>query len=252
MSHAPPFRILVIDDNPMIHRDFKKILGGSTPQEDAFEQAETLLFGAENKEGKRLDFAIDSAFQGAEGLSLVQTACVSHRPYALAFVDVRMPPGWDGVETTARIWNSDPNLQVVICTAYADYSWEEMLARLQHSDRFLILKKPFDAMEVIQLARSLTTKWLLARQAQLRLDELVEMVQERTRSLQEALANVRTLNGLLPICAACKKIRDDNGYWQRVESFVQKHSEAQFTHGMCPECVKKWYPEIDLDSSPDG
>ena len=59
----------------------------------------------------------------------------------MAFVDVRMPPGWDGVETTAKIWQKYPDLQVVICTAYSDYSWEEMLKKLGYSDRLVILKK---------------------------------------------------------------------------------------------------------------
>jgi PAS domain S-box-containing protein len=62
--------------------------------------------------------------------------------------------------------------------------------------------------------------------------------------LQEALANVKSLSGLLPICASCKKIRDDKGYWSQVESYIQKHSEATFTHGICPDCIKKWYPDL--------
>ncbi len=76
----------------------------------------------------------------------------------MAFVDVRMPPGWDGVETTARIWEKYSDLQVVICTAYSDYSWEDMLKRLGYSDRLVILKKPFDTIEVLQLAISMTEK----------------------------------------------------------------------------------------------
>jgi PAS domain S-box-containing protein len=65
------------------------------------------------------------------------------------------------------------------------------------------------------------------------------------RDLQSALAKVKSLSGLLPICAGCKKIRDDKGYWSQVESYVQKHSEARFSHGMCPDCIKKWYPELE-------
>jgi len=62
--------------------------------------------------------------------------------------------------------------------------------------------------------------------------------------LQDALANVKSLSGLLPICASCKKIRDDKGYWSQVESYVQKHSDATFTHGICPDCIKKLYPDL--------
>jgi PAS domain S-box-containing protein len=64
------------------------------------------------------------------------------------------------------------------------------------------------------------------------------------QDLQDALANVKSLSGLLPICASCKKIRDDKGYWDQVESYIQKHSEAKFSHGMCPDCIKKWYPDL--------
>jgi len=70
--------------------------------------------------------------------------------------------------------------------------------------------------------------------------------QERLKLIQEltdALATVKTLSGLLPICASCKKIRDDNGYWQQVETYIQKHSNADFTHGICPDCIKRLYPE---------
>jgi hypothetical protein len=62
--------------------------------------------------------------------------------------------------------------------------------------------------------------------------------------LQDALANVKSLSGLLPICASCKKIRDDKGYWSQVEGYIQKHSDATFTHGMCPDCLKKLYPAL--------
>jgi len=63
--------------------------------------------------------------------------------------------------------------------------------------------------------------------------------------LREALANVKTLTGLLPICAGCKKIRDDKGYWNQVDSYVSRHSEATFTHSLCPDCSKKYFPDVD-------
>ena len=95
----------------------------------------------------------------------------------MAFVDMRMPPGWDGVETIERLWRIDPQVQVVICTAYSDHAWEDVLARLDVQDRLLILKKPFDMIEVSQLARTLTAKWTLARQATLQMKTLEEAVQ---------------------------------------------------------------------------
>ena len=107
------------------------------------------------------------------------------RPYAMAFVDIRMPPGWDGIETVQRIWAEYPGLQVVICTAYSDYSWDNITKTLGHSDQLLILKKPFDTIEVMQLALALTEKWNLTLRAQAHIEEVEKQVVEQTRDLQE-------------------------------------------------------------------
>lgn len=72
-------------------------------------------------------------------------------------------------------------------------------------------------------------------------------LQQKTAELEDALSKVKLLSGYLPICASCKKIRDDRGYWQEVESYIDKHSEAKFSHGICPECVQKLYPETPSD-----
>jgi PAS domain S-box-containing protein len=121
-----------------------------------------------------MSFELDSAYQGQEALEMVKQALAANRPYALAFVDVRMPPGWDGVETIARIWEVDPGVQIVVCTAYADYSWEEMRAKVGQPDNLLVLKKPFDNIEVQQLAHALTKKWLLNFQARMQIAELAQ------------------------------------------------------------------------------
>ncbi len=178
-------RVLVIDDNESIHADFRKILtaGGGLGQVEAMEQA---LFGEAAEKSRALSFEVDSAHQGQEGFEMVQRALNEGRPYATAFIDVRMPPGWDGVETTSRIWTIDPSLQVVICTAYSDYSWSEMIDRLGHSDKLLILKKPFDNVEAVQLATALSEKWHLALQARWKMEDLEKRVEERTRELSAA------------------------------------------------------------------
>ncbi len=188
---------------------------------------------------------------------MVEQHLEARLPYAMAFVDIRMPPGWDGIETSARLWQVDPDLQVVICTAYMDYSWEEMVEKLGYTDRLVILKKPFEAVEVLQLAGALTEKWRLHQEAKGQLERLESLVRERTSVLEktnaeltEALANVQTLSGLIPICAGCKKVRDDRGFWDQVESYVAKHSDAKFTHGICPECSRKYYPGIDYPQPP--
>jgi two-component system NtrC family sensor kinase len=156
-------RILLIDDMPSIHSDFRKILSPRPPA-NGLDDAESALFG-QAQERPQESFETDSAHQGREGLAMVEAALLAQRPYAMAFVDMRMPPGWDGVETVERLWQVDPQLQVVICTAYSDHPWEEVLARLDVRDRLLIVKKPFDMIEVSQLARTFTAKWSLARQA---------------------------------------------------------------------------------------
>lgn len=150
------------------------------------------MFGpAEGSPRPAADFELDSAHQGKEALSKVQQALAAGRPYAMAFVDVRMPPGWDGIETVARIWQIYPDLQVVICTAYSDYSWEKMTAKLGLSNNLVILKKTFDNVEVLQLAHAFTRKWELNRRARLKLDELSQMVTQRTEQLELANANLQ-------------------------------------------------------------
>ncbi|MGA2174448.1 MAG: ATP-binding protein [Verrucomicrobiota bacterium] len=178
-------RLLIVDDNHAIHDDFRKILSRHEPLSGQIEKAEAVLFGevAGNGSACTGSFQLDSAYQGKDGLRLVQEALQQGRPYAMAFVDVRMPPGWDGVETTARIWEIDPDLQVVICTAYSDCSWGEMLERLGRSDRLVILRKPFDNVEVLQLANSLTRKWQLLQESKGKMTGLEEMVVARTAQM---------------------------------------------------------------------
>jgi two-component system, sensor histidine kinase and response regulator len=187
-------RILVIDDNRAIHDDFRKILVKASQLPNDLSEDEAALFGDTGAIFEWPKFEIDSAYQGQEGLSLIEESLLEGRPYALAFVDVRMPPGWDGIETTCKIWEKYPDLQVVICTAYSDYSWEEMLRTLGYSDRMVILKKPFDNIEVLQLAIAMTEKWRLLQHAKLRLDDLEKMVHDRTLQLKEANAELTSAN----------------------------------------------------------
>ncbi|WP_265533416.1 ATP-binding protein [Pseudomonas saponiphila] len=177
-------RILLIDDTPAIHEDFRKIL---TPQTDnaGLDDLEAQLFGAPTR-SRQQPFGLDSAYGGEEGLNKVTQALAQQRPYALAFVDMRMPQGWDGVQTIERLWQADPRLQVVVCTAYSDYSWEDLLERLQGHDRLLILKKPFDNIEVQQMASTLTSKWEMTARALLQMHHLEDLVARRTADLERA------------------------------------------------------------------
>jgi PAS domain S-box-containing protein len=182
-------RILIVDDNRAIHDDLQKVLAGDAEAMAGLQDDEAVLFGTVAV--PMAVFEIDSAYQGEEALGMVRQAVAEGRPYALAFVDIRMPPGWDGIETISHFRAVDPYLQTVICTAYSDYSWKDMQRRLGPSDNLLILKKPFDNIEVIQLAHALTRKWLLGHQAAAKMAELDLMVAQRTKELRAATTRIQ-------------------------------------------------------------
>ncbi len=220
-------RILVIDDNPAIHGDFRKIL---VPQKrpDKLIEFEAELFDEKAPPVVIPEFEIDSAFQGQEGFNLIEKSLAENRPYAMAFVDVRMPPGWDGVETTAQIWRRYPDLQVVICTAYSDYSWEDVLRKLGYSDRLVILKKPFENIEVLQLAISMTEKWRLYYQARLRLEDLEAMVHDRTTQLVQTNSELSTANEML-------KIATDKAQDMAKTALLSSEAKSEFLANMSHE-----------------
>jgi CheY-like chemotaxis protein len=154
-------RVLVIDDNKSIHDDFRKILSPDDPTRAALNIAETALFGNPLNEEQQPQFEIDSAYQGPEGVTRVEEALEARRPYAMAFVDMRMPPGWDGIKTAQKLLEVDLEIQIIICTAYSAYSWDEISEQIGNNDRMTILKKPFDTVEALRLANALTEKWHL-------------------------------------------------------------------------------------------
>jgi two-component system, cell cycle sensor histidine kinase and response regulator CckA len=184
-------RILIIDDNPSIHEDFRKILGPADAKlAEELDATEATLFGDHAGASSAQNFRIDSAFQGQEGLEKVRAACAEGAPYAVAFVDVRMPPGWDGIETISRIWKEFPDLQIVICTAYSDYSWDEIAKSVGNTDKMLVLKKPFDNVEVLQMAHALSKKWQLTQMGRKQMEELDALVNQRTAELRAANARL--------------------------------------------------------------
>ncbi|MGD8787350.1 MAG: response regulator, partial [Phycisphaerales bacterium] len=176
-------RILVVDDREGIHDDFRAILVGNGADTSALNEAEAAILGNASDSSQKINFEVDSAFQGQEALEKVKQALQENRPYAMAFVDVRMPPGWDGVETIERIWQVYPELQVVICTAYSDYEWSDIIKKLGQTERLLILKKPFDNVEVQQLANALTEKWNLAKKASVKMEGLEQKIEGKTEEL---------------------------------------------------------------------
>jgi two-component system NtrC family sensor kinase len=184
--------VLIVDDNAAIHADFAKILT-SAPSHAALYDLERLTFGNPSPPGNLPPpaYKLDFAFQGAEALEKVRKAVRAGEHYALAFVDMRMEPGWDGLQTIEHLWSVDPALQIVICTAYSDCDWDEVLARLNRCDNLLVVKKPFDAIEVLQCANALTGKWRSERELRRHLATLEETVRLRTASLEHANEQLR-------------------------------------------------------------
>jgi len=164
-------------------------------------------------------YELTSAFQGEEGYDILCKACEDGLPFALAFVDMRMPPGWDGVQTIVKLWEKDPTLQVVICTAFSDYSWEQTVEILGESNRLLILKKPFDSIEISMLANALTSKWNMAAREKGLLDEALQSEQEA----RAYAASLETVNRALVTSRAGSGMELE----LRTELLVQISNEVQ-------------------------
>jgi two-component system, response regulator PdtaR len=147
----------------------------------------------------------------------------------LVLMDIVLHGPMDGVEAAAQL-RARYQIPVIYLTAYAD---DDLVQRAKYTEPFGYLLKPFNTPALQTTIAMALYKY--------------QMEQERAQllhQLQEALANIKTLRGLLPICATCKKIRDDQGYWSQVELYIGQHSDAEFTHGICPECIQKYYPEL--------
>jgi signal transduction histidine kinase len=178
-------RILVVDDDPAVLDAYRRIL--LAPPADRLGAARSALFGEPKAESPVLAFAPDVVVvdQGQAAIDAVASATATGG-FAMAFVDMRMPPGLDGFTTIERLWTLDSDLQVVIASAYTDVPWGEISARFGFTDRLLFLKKPFDAVEARQMAWALCKKRELLREARQRERSLELRVAERTRELARA------------------------------------------------------------------
>ena len=205
-------RVLVIDDNESIHEDFRKVFAS-----DSYEPSDAALafLGEDAKAEEETSYEVGCASQGEIGLAMLTEAISAGKPFDMAFVDMRMPPGWDGVKTIQRLWEADPFLEVVICSAYSDYSWHGFVEELGLSDRYLIIRKPFDNSEVLQAAASLCQKRRLKRENAAYRRDLERKVREQTQSLQEAMARMtesqQFLNASLDAMTAGIGIIDEAG-----------------------------------------
>lgn len=176
-------RILIIDDNTDIHQDVRKVL--ALPQQALeLRDLEADIFNKKEEQKMVMIFDIDSAYQGQEGFELVKKAKDEGKPYAMALVDMRMPPGWNGLETIQHIWEVDPLIEIVICTAFSDQPWDEVISNAGQRDKLLILKKPFDIAEVQQMLRVLTAKWVLSREVEKMRRVLMKNVDMKKKSGQ--------------------------------------------------------------------
>jgi DNA-binding NtrC family response regulator len=188
-------RILVIDDNRAIHDDFRKILVHAERMAQAALAAAELAIFRRKRRARGAPERLMSIRRCREKMASNVYARRSNagQPYAVAFVDMRMPPGWDGLETIEKIWAVDPAVQIVICSAHSDYDWTEVVARLGHADKLLILKKPFEPIEVMQCASALTRKWQNERIVKRQVDALEQVVSVRTQGLEAANRQLRHL-----------------------------------------------------------
>jgi signal transduction histidine kinase len=182
VSGIRTYRALVIDGDPDVHDFFKGLLTSVRPAGPE---------GEKNREGTEEltdfpTFEVDSVFRGEQGLAMIADSLEAGRPYSMVFTNMRLSPGWDGIETVSRVWKQCFELQIIICSEHKDYAWHEIIHRFGHSGRLLILTKPLDATEVRQVAYSLAEKWDLARQARSHLERLQRLVGERTAKLEKA------------------------------------------------------------------
>lgn len=184
-------RILIVDDNTTIHEDFRKILSPTDYGEADLNMIESAVFGEQQAAKSMPEFELAFAAQGDGAVRLVEMGLQQSRPFALALVDVRMPPGMDGVATIKNLWRIQPDLQVAICTAYADYSWDDIVDHLGISHRLVILKKPFDPIEVIQIANALTSKWAFERESSLRQLGLQTRLWDNAKRMEDTYARLR-------------------------------------------------------------
>ena len=195
MKDKASTRIIVIDDNIAIHEDVRKTLCPTTVEHDThLEALKAELFGATQPPDRPDEPSIRLSFatQGQQGYAVVQQAYDAGDPFSVAVVDMRMPPGWDGLDTIEHLWRVDPKLQVVICTAFSDHSWVEIAERLIHSEGLLVLKKPFEPVELQQMVSTLSAKWASERKIARHVARLDELVAQRTSELRGAYQSLQS------------------------------------------------------------
>ncbi len=236
-------RILIADDQQGIHQDFEEMLNPDLIKLSSDQLA--LAFDVGVTENFIPEFDLLHANTGEEAYKKVVEAIESDNPIAVAFIDVRMPSSWDGVKTTHKIREIDRDIEIVIMTAYTSKPLSEIVNNTELLHKLLYVRKPFAREEIQQMAISLVEKWNVGKELIERNKQLAHSEQLLQEKLDDALTKM--LGGLLPICAECKMIRDEDGSWDRIDVYIQNHTNAKFTYGICPECTERLYPELYED-----
>jgi AmiR/NasT family two-component response regulator len=182
---------------------------------------------------KELDYELVG--KTSDGVEAVEMACTVKPDVVL--MDIQMPE-LDGLEATRQIQSRCP-MPVVVLTAHESQELVEKASEVGVSAYLIKPPKQTEIERAITIALARHDDLMACR-------ELKAELETQKEKLEKALAEIKTLRGILPICASCKNIRDDKGYWNQIEVYIRDHSEAEFTHGICPECAKKLYPDLDL------
>ncbi len=223
-------RVLIVDDQHPIHDTFDRVFAEKRSEDNALTDFETRFLepnaGRQAEQSGRSSgndtaprFSLDHALSGEQAIELVRTAIRQQDPYAVAFVDMRMPRGLDGLETTERLWQLDPCLQIVICTAYSDHMWDDVLKKLGYTDRLLLLRKPFESDEARQLALALSEKSRLAIIQQRKVDDLRREI-ERRRSAEDSMRDMAHRDALT-------SLPNRQYLLGKLETIVQRHKDRR-------------------------
>ncbi|MCP4757058.1 MAG: response regulator [Proteobacteria bacterium] len=193
------YRILIADDNDSIHKDFVKILTPKHEEDPELRNLEDHLFvDGSSKERRHLNltknFELAHAYQGDEAFQMVSKASAENRPFSLIFMDIRMPPGHNGITSISKIWQEFPEVEMVLCTAHTDYTLEEIISELGMTDQLMFIRKPFDSVTVIQMALALTKKWSLNQKSKKHIEELEEANRalKKAKEMAEAANNAKS------------------------------------------------------------
>lgn len=182
---------------------------------------------------ERQGFEVDAYVDGRSALEAFKAVDAPK----LAVLDWMMPE-MDGPEVVRSLKVHDRHRNVYTILLTAKDRREDVVAGLEAgADDYVT--KPFDRSELEARVR-----------VGVRMIALQDTLARRVEELEQAMSEIKTLKGLVPICASCKKIRDDDGYWQEVEAYLSEHATVEFSHGMCPDCMGKYYPEYENEETP--